>query len=46
MMFHAVGDDDLTKLFEDLKQSDPSKMHYVTLRKAFEKIRTEKETEI
>ena len=45
-MFHAVGDDDLTKLFEDLKQSDPSKMYYVTLRKAFEKIRTEKETEI
>ena len=40
------GDDDLTKLFEDLKQRDPSKMHYGALRKSLEKIRTDKETRI
>ena len=40
------GDDDLTKLFEDLKQADPSKMHYGALQKSLEKIRTDKETRI
>ena len=45
-MFHNVGDDDPTKLFEDLRQRDSSKVHYWALRKSLEKIRTDKETRI
>ena len=45
-MFHDVGNDDPTKFFKDFKQGDSSKIHYVALRKAFEKIRADEEARI